>query len=74
MLGHLGVRKEKGNDKESGKMAKTYKDFTDSKPRPFYREEGVDGLIHWIKEMERKCTKEHRVKFTTCKFMGRALI
>lgn len=74
MLGNLIESKEEGSNKEDNQMTKTYHDFIYSKPIPLYGYKGVDSLIHWIKEMERKCTKEHRVKFTTCKFMGRALI
>lgn len=55
-------------------MTKTYKDFINGKPRPFYGDKRVDSLIYRMQEMESKCTNEHIVKFTTCTFIGRALI
>lgn len=43
-------------------------------PRSFYGDMGVDSLIHQIEEIESNCAGENRVKFTTCMFIGRALL
>ena len=73
-LGNIRAGKDEGGNKEGSRLTKTYQDFISSKPRSFYGDRGVDSVIHWIKEIERKCAGEHRAKFATCTFMGRALL
>lgn len=76
-LGNFKANRKEGNidqeDKEGRQIISTYKEFINWKPRPFYSDEGVNGLIHWIKMMERKYANDCCVEFTTCTFIGKAL-
>lgn len=75
-LGNYRIARKEGNlnqeYKEGMQIIGPYKEFVNSKPRPFYGDEGVHDLIHLVKEMENKCAKDYRVKFTTYTFIGKA--
>lgn len=45
-LQNLIASKREGINKENGQMRKTYKDFINGKPRPFYGDKRVDSLIY----------------------------
>lgn len=58
---NLKARKEEGSNKEANQIEKIYKELIESKPGPFYGDEGVNGLIHWIKDKEIKLLRNTRL-------------